>query len=285
MIELGKTLKKIRLNKGLTQKLVAENIISHSYYAKIERENSHISADYFLKILDRLNMEASEFLFIHHGYKKSYKQNLHQNLFESFFKNDLKKLNKLHTDIISHYQETNDSFYKLLSISSYCIIQKLTNEPIDGDLVKPLKNYLFDTETWGPYETKLVTNNMFIFDIETNLLFSKKLLENLKKYEQYGVHERHILTTLINLIILCIENDYVNETDYYLKLLNTRKKNPEFLYEWNTTLFLNGLCLIRDGQIIEGKAKAERAIFILNTLNMSENGKRYQKYLDNYLTK
>ncbi|EUJ26328.1 helix-turn-helix domain-containing protein [Listeria cornellensis] len=285
MTSYGKTLKQIRINKGLTQKDVAENIISHSFYAKVERDDSNIAADRLLDILDRLNMEGDEFLFIHNGYNEPYKRTLRQDLLQTFFKNDTEKMTQLRAEIDLKFRETDDFFYQLLSIDTYCIIQKLNDEPIDVALIEPLKNYLFDTETWGHYEAMLFTNNMFIFDIETNLMFANKLLKNLKQYEQYSLHERHILTALINLTILCIDNDYTHETDYYLKLLSTRKKNPKFLYERNITLFLNGICLIRDDQVTEGRAKSERAIQILNTLNMTNNAKRYQKYLDNYLNR
>lgn len=59
--QLGNLLKKFRLNAKLSQKEIAENIISRSTYTRIECGETKISSTDLLKILDRLNLNYVEF--------------------------------------------------------------------------------------------------------------------------------------------------------------------------------------------------------------------------------
>ncbi|WP_217809029.1 helix-turn-helix domain-containing protein, partial [Enterococcus sp. 7E2_DIV0204] len=64
----GLTIRKIREKKGLTQKKVCFDIVTMSYYSRIERDISDPSITIFLKILSRLNITFDEFMFIHNNY-------------------------------------------------------------------------------------------------------------------------------------------------------------------------------------------------------------------------
>ncbi|EUJ26329.1 helix-turn-helix domain-containing protein [Listeria cornellensis] len=71
----GETIREIRLSKALTQKEVAGNIVSLSFYAKVEKGENNLSADKFFKILNKLNIEIDEFLFVHNDFKENPKKN------------------------------------------------------------------------------------------------------------------------------------------------------------------------------------------------------------------
>ncbi len=69
MNEYGKTIRKIREEKGYTMQQLSDGILSTSFLSKFERGNSDISISYFFQILERLSLSYDEFLFVHNDFK------------------------------------------------------------------------------------------------------------------------------------------------------------------------------------------------------------------------
>ena len=57
----GEFIKKIRQEKHLTQKELAEGILSKNFLSKFERGESKITSEIFLNLLERLNVSLDEF--------------------------------------------------------------------------------------------------------------------------------------------------------------------------------------------------------------------------------
>lgn len=61
--KIGKTLKKLRKEKGLTQVQLAKKVgISSNYYARIERDEENPSLEVFKDIAKALKVKSSEIL-------------------------------------------------------------------------------------------------------------------------------------------------------------------------------------------------------------------------------
>ena len=76
---LGKTLRKIRENRNMTQQELTQGIIRQATYSRIERGQLTISAELLYKLVERLNISMNEFFYIHQGYQATPKQQLIQN--------------------------------------------------------------------------------------------------------------------------------------------------------------------------------------------------------------
>ena len=57
----GEFIKKIRKEKYLTQKELAEGILSKNFLSKFERGESKITSEIFMNLLERLNVSLDEF--------------------------------------------------------------------------------------------------------------------------------------------------------------------------------------------------------------------------------
>lgn len=57
----GEFIKKIRKEKHLTQKELAEGILSKNFLSKFERGESKITSEIFMNLLERLNVSLDEF--------------------------------------------------------------------------------------------------------------------------------------------------------------------------------------------------------------------------------
>ena len=64
MVSYGKIIKSIRENKKMTQKELAEGIVTPQFLSQFENNKYDIKLDNFLMILDRLNVKYSEFAYI-----------------------------------------------------------------------------------------------------------------------------------------------------------------------------------------------------------------------------
>lgn len=65
----GQTLKKIRLNRNMTQEQIAAGLIRQGTYSRIERDQLQLDVGLFTKLLERLNISSNEFFYIHNNYR------------------------------------------------------------------------------------------------------------------------------------------------------------------------------------------------------------------------
>lgn len=105
-MNIGETLKSMRLHAGLTQTEMAAGIVSESYYSKVERGVHDISADALFKILIKHHLDPVSF-FMKMSYRKK-NNNLLGDFTEIEFaqsKKDLNELNKVEAQLNKKYSE------------------------------------------------------------------------------------------------------------------------------------------------------------------------------------
>lgn len=105
-MNIGETLKSMRLHAGLTQKEMTAGIISESYYSKVERGVSDISADILFKLLVAHNFDPLTF-FMRIRYREKNNENLADYAAISFAQNkkDIDALNKLKMKLEQKYPD------------------------------------------------------------------------------------------------------------------------------------------------------------------------------------
>ncbi|MCZ2259988.1 helix-turn-helix domain-containing protein [Sporosarcina sp. G11-34] len=277
---MGAAFKIIRKNKGLSQKEVAADIISTSFYSKLENENSNISADLFFQVLDNLDIALEEFEYIYNDYSHTSKKKIDDECKQIYYAGDITKLEEKKNEVEEIYKSTGDDFYNRLAILLYCLIQTYNSEKYDPEIINPIQSYLFSVETWGHYEIRLFTTCIKAFEVDTVLLLSNQLLNNLKPYSTYNFHERDIITVLINIIITCLDNNRLEEADYYIAVAKKRLTSEKIMFERNLINYLFGISLIHHLKSDEGYLIAMTSIDIFNSLNMNGMATQYEQYLE-----
>lgn len=281
-MKLGDALKLIRTNKGLSQKKIAEGIISTSFYSKVEKGHSNISSELLFKILEQLNINLDEFWYIYNDYSLGEKKELSYKFKKVYLEGNIPKLMDIKDEVDTLYEETQKSFYQRLSIVLYCAIQNHNSESYDDKIVAPLKQYLLSINTWGYYEINLFDICILVLDMDINtlLLLANKLLNNLRFYSDFKTYEKEIIAVLINIIETCLNNERLEEADYYLNIAKRKLVTFNLMYEKNILEFLSGISLMQHGEIIEGKKIATKSIDNFKVLNMKESADKYLKYLN-----
>lgn len=152
---IGNTLKKIRLNRNMTQNQVAAGVIGQGTYSRIERDQLQVDVELFAKLLQKLNISSNEFFYVHNNYSATEQQSIMQefrdltivspdllrikiNHLEKFLnKTPLSNSNKIHIayQILFHYTngEENENIH-LQARAIWEEFQQLDNWYID-DLI------------------------------------------------------------------------------------------------------------------------------------------------------
>lgn len=225
-LEIGRTIRFLRLNKQFSMEDLCKNDMSRSFLSKVERGLSKISLDKFLIILNRLNVEMDEFLFILRGYTDSDDFIYLYEIQRDFINKDISSLKvKLATAEL-----TNDSFEKIMMTSIF--LSNASKIELPDRHYKQLLDYLFSVDAWGFYEIRLFGNAINCLTIDHLIIHGRELLKN----KCYFMSTEKLLTAFVSMLLNIIERClFCNEIGLAEYFLNEVKKLsiPEALVAQN----------------------------------------------------
>lgn len=224
MMNIGELLKKYRLQLGLTQKEMAQDILTASYYSKVERSEHKISAEDLFAILSKHSIDRVEFIgdLEHQTEEMQYFEKLNSDITLYYYQQNVTELHKMTARIESNDQLS--SFYRqlLLSLNELVLYNITEKEDYLTEENKAfLKKQFFETENWNSFKLSLYTNIMNIYDFHSNHAIISSLLS--KKIESYeSIEQVIILYILNNFTNDCLLNDSLLLAKHYNDLvLNT----------------------------------------------------------------
>ncbi len=179
---IGEALKKERKDLGLTQTEMAGNILTKSYYSKVERGQNEIKAIDLIEILRLHDIDVSRF-FSQIGTNqkindKKYISRVYlSKLHRAYYHKDLEQLSELQKQLKEEAQTG-----EILNLETQAIVIKayLThslNELSDREKAD-IKKQIFKTKDWNENSLRLLAMAMPFFNIEDlkfiiNTIFSK----------------------------------------------------------------------------------------------------------------
>lgn len=269
-MDLGSTIKKIRVERGLKQKEVCENIVTMSYYSRIERNISDPTITVFLKILSRLNISFDEFMFIHNCYKEEREENLWFELTELYHSGNLEGLYKIHSLL-----EKNDEKKDIIDL----FIMRLT-----GEILKPIENLtifqrIMKIEYWTSNEVKLFTSIMDLLPIDALIILVDNMLRKRTLYTKSKGFNSPYSKILINAILLCIDAAQFSKAEKYLDEYQRTIEIRDF-YGHAMAIYLEGLLLFMRGESQIGQQKVDRFFDICKLLDLDHFSQKYKDYFD-----
>lgn len=203
----GRTIRKIRKDKGLTLKEVYLGIVSKSFYIEFEKGNYNIEMSKFKKILDELALNFEEFIYIHQNYKTPNNKNLKDQISLAYSKWDLISLNGI-------YQEYKDSQFireRFLASKAYALIY-ITEDNAKHMSEVPLKElqiYLSSLKEWTLEDIQDYIAISGAFDAATDKVLFQRALTSLQKYQYYETDTYN--TLCINLFMGHIQKLLLNQ--------------------------------------------------------------------------
>lgn len=274
-MNIGQTLKKIRISKGLTRDELASNILSSSHYFKIEANQSNLTLDKFILILDKLNVEFNEFFFIHNHYAYSSKQKLSIDFMNLYYEQKTEALEDMLLFCETCYQKKQDIYYYHFSILIKTVLHDRT---LNEEECQNIKNYLFNVQNYTLYEFRILINFLFILDIETIILLAKKMTKEFSKFKQFEAADYMYAILLLNVIDTLINNQHAEEAAYYIQLLEQHLTTYRDFFVMNALKFQRGCYKVLCEDARSGEAEIQLALSIFKELDTPSYDNHIAKY-------
>lgn len=240
---IGELLKQKRLEKDKTQKEWVGDIISPSYYAKVEKNKHRIAADDLFAILNYNDLSISDFFKKLEKEQNNFKEQeeaLNHLVIQAVYNNDINKLK----DIIQLIEESDwpkdrkeeDILEVRGMIEDVKIDLDQTYQP-DQKVVNDLKDKIFSIPNFTQFKLELFGNFMMFYDWKTNIMITKQITKQIDKKTK-AKELLAISAILSNLISQLIEAGQYEQT---LPLLKVAEKIPNLpdLYLTRTGLALH----------------------------------------------
>lgn len=235
-MNFGQTVEFIRRQKGISIKQICGDYLSRQSYYRFVKDEVDISSKKLFYILNNLNINVDEFLFICNNFQLPKESADMQKIKFYFENNHIDNLKNLLNSYSKKQSIKEENLFSLISI----LICRLTGENADAEENK-LRQYLIDIETWTHYETVLFNNSMFIFDSEFIELVFSKVNYNIDKYSTLRAHGNESTRMFINMIILYIDRQDINKAQDILNSIHKIELQDDCLYEKSCILFFSNV--------------------------------------------
>ncbi len=277
----GEFIKKIRQEKHLTQKELAEGILSKNFLSKFERGESKITSEIFLNLLERLNVSLDEFeqLVTSKHSQKEFLQKLET--FKS--QKDRYLLENLKAEEKQLFQSDRNRRHLHNQILVEVHLQYLQGKNIDVKQKRVIQSYLFEVEEWGDYEWELFGNIVFCLSTKETHLYLDSIFRKARLGKHDTMHKRMLCRILLNIFLEDIEanSSEASQVEVYLTEL---LQDEEFYYEKIRFYYLQGILHIYQGYVEKGKLECMKMIEIFKGLKERKKVTQYQEYLDYVLS-
>ena len=234
-MEFGDAIKKIRTDKGLTQKEVAFQVTSRSYLSLIEGNKYTPSFTIFNQLLTRLSITHEEFLFVLDRNHTPLSHSLFVDITHLTLSYDLIGLQKLADTTYARYLKEHHLFLHHIHLLCKSLRNHLRNKYILTEQVSqvliPVKNYLLSCNQWHLYEIQLFNHSMFGFSVKDTLFFSQLALKSIEQYDNFYECQPIKQQILLNLSTLLITHNQYKQAYYYSKKALSEANQHLLLYE------------------------------------------------------
>lgn len=220
-MEQNQLLRKLRVERKLSQKQLVTGISTRSILSAYERAGSKISFYTLSKYLQRMNVSFEEFEYMLNENNFNPRKQLANQTRKAF---DKKFDPQLADELLSLYHKNHD-FYFYGLYAQYCLIRWFKKDDLDNDTIAEIKdnvkNHLSGIDTWGRFELSLFSNCMFIFDQNYIKFQFQETVIHMKLYSDSSNLSGDLLKFVINALILAYDRNDFKGSTIFLKELRT----------------------------------------------------------------
>lgn len=179
------TIKKLRINKNITQQQLCQDICSRSTLATFETKGNYLSAEFLFRFLDRMNIRVDEYLLCLNTHETE-KNLAIEAIKTARIQKDGERLLHLANDFKNNYQKTKDIFWLCYAFKAEEIAIHLNEKVFDYRQYKEqhqeeltlMTNYLMKVNHWNEFEFNLLGNLMQYLPTSYIKIILQKILEN-----------------------------------------------------------------------------------------------------------
>lgn len=220
----GKTLKRIRESRGLSQTYLAADIVSRTSISKIENGKQEPTISNAQKLITRLDLNTNEFFYIQNDYKLDPKMQILYDFMSLSETTQDEPISKIIIDCRKYLSNTFD--VKINSI--LIVLESLQNFERGYDIdtiyedLKPVWERLSKLDDWLIIDLFLINNILYFFPIDTAFNMA---IHTLKTIEDKYPHLLKLKNAFyLNLSFLFLQKDLKKQaTEHLLKSIEICK--------------------------------------------------------------
>ncbi|CUR62715.1 helix-turn-helix domain-containing protein [Leuconostoc gelidum subsp. gasicomitatum] len=283
MTKIGEIFKIFRTGKNITLKEASQNIVSYPFLSKFERGLTDISFTHLLELLDRINVQLSEFEFLYSKYNADNNDLLPS--FQSAYQSGDVVMLKHHLQTWQHKQ---GKFAELQVIQLKMMLSTLNIDSITKSDILILEADFKTIHSWTFFELYLFGHAMpfleekFMFHLFQEL-HQKGILYDNFRYDSFSM----LFYIYNNIILFMLDHNHLDTADLLIQKLTYYFNQQEKDYYHRARIFnLQGLALYLQNKKELGLRLIRKANLISylseHDLKFINNEKRYlSKYLTN----
>ncbi|WP_367301225.1 helix-turn-helix domain-containing protein [Leuconostoc carnosum] len=282
MTKIGEIFKIFRTGKNITLKEASQNIVSYPFLSRFERGLTDISFTHLLELLDRINVQLSEFEFLYQK-NNSEKNDLLPSFQNAYQSGDVSTLR----DHLRIWQGQSGKFAELQVIHIKMMLTTLNAASITANDLLLLENYFKSIQNWTFFELYLFGHAMpfleetFMFNLFKELHQKGFLYDNFR-YDSFSM----IFYIYNNIISIMLDRNHLDTADLLIENLSTYFKQQEKDYYHRTRLLnLQGLSQYLHGKKVVGLSLIKKSNLITHLTDHNPAFMNNEKrYLAKYLT-
>lgn len=237
---IGELLKDYRIQQRKTQRQWVNDVVSPSFYAKVEKNLSSISADNLIELLHANKISLTDFFDkLNHQAKTVHDENLEidRMVNEAYYQNSVHDLQQIRNFVAESDFPNKEDKLDIIDIFIAIINKNLSS--IDRGIIDRLKERTFDVSHFNSDSLRLYCNLMSFYNLDSNLLISKRVIRQFIGSSSIDI-QKLVLSIIINMMILCIRNKKFEETAFYVSSEQQIKTKPDiFFYKTIAPAFEN----------------------------------------------
>ena len=226
----GELLKDYRISQCKTQKQWAGDVISASFYAKVEKNLSRISADDLIELLHFNQIPLIDFFSkLRPKDKLIHQQELEIDrlINEAYYQNSKKELQQIR-DVVAESKLPNKND-KLLLIDAYIALIGNNLNELDKNTLSKMKEKVFSITNFDIDGLSLYCNFMSFYDLDSNLFISKRAVKQNSGSSNIKI-QKTVLSIIVNIAVLSIQSKRPEETGFFFEVANQIKSKPEIFF-------------------------------------------------------
>ena len=281
---IGELLKEFRIRNLKTQKEWTVGIVSPSYYSKVEKGIHRITAEDLLAILTANQIKPWDFFskLSPDQAQDNAASFIEDEVNRAYYQNDIQKIRQIRQYVAESDFKDQEKMLLLIDFE----LADAENKLADLSEVKKnkLKSWLFDQNDFDEKALRIYINLIPIYDLKSNLLIGKKVVEKLKNVSKPRQQEE-LLGVICNLLMICIEQQAYNEARYFVKAAKNVKTRPELFFLKNVLVLLENMISYHFEHKSEYLSKCKWAVKNFTLLGMPEYGEQAKIFFNENLNK
>lgn len=281
--EIGTCFRYLRKSKNMTINDTAKGILTPQFLSEFERGNSNISTTKFFALLNKINVQITEFKLHSEELTEGTQQSFLAKYAQAYDSRNIVKLNELIDLQTQLYQMTNNERHQHNVIILKQRINNLAGIPYDGKDTKIVFQYLINCDEWNYYEVCLFGNSVFFMGIAQVEKLSLTAYKRSLKYEELLLNSSNFALVMMNVITYFLSKNHFEPVAALFNDVDSVLEGQDYFYDKNQLNYLKGIYKIKTGAIEDGVSMCQEAIRLMSHFGASDIANILQIELDDLL--